>query len=129
MSGGPTLTEDRPEVLDGTSEPLPPQAERMLMAFRSEQHFISSSDKIAEKLTPEHITQLLASSDKEDEREHARFQWTSIIKLLIFFTALLFAGFLLVFFSNSEYFLTILASIFSFLGGLGFGRFASLSKK
>ncbi|MDR0220156.1 MAG: zinc ribbon domain-containing protein [Lachnospiraceae bacterium] len=38
------------------------------------------------------------------------------------FTAIAFSLFLLVFFKDSEHFLTVPASIFSFLGGLGVGK-------
>jgi len=81
----------------------------------SEQRFISETDKIAEKLTSEHITQIIAASEREDSRAFTAFKWNSIVRLIVFVMSLLFVGFLLVFFRYSDYFATILAATFSFL--------------
>ena len=99
-----------------------------LLSLYSEQRFISSTDKIAEKLTPEHITQIISNSEKEDLRAFASFKWNTVVRFATLIISLIFAVFLLIYFRDSEYFTTILTAIFSFLGGLGLGRFVMSPK-
>jgi len=96
----------------------------MVMTLQSEQRIISSSDKVAEKLTEEHIAQIIMNSEKEDSRQFLAFKLNKFISLIIFIVSLVFAMVLLVIFRDSEYFITLVAAIFSFLGGLGIGKFA-----
>jgi len=142
MNKDSTLLDEKPIVTDDTDksddfetiddDSISPSFRKMMsqvsMAFHSEQRIMSSADKVAEKLTPEHITQIIANSEQDDSRQFSAFKWNSIIKLIIFFASLLFAIFLLVFFRNSEYFITLLAALFSFLGGLGVGKHISIRK-
>jgi len=94
-----------------------------LLSIQSEQRFISGTDKIAEKITEEHIGKIIDISEKEDERSFKAFKFGRIVGLIIFMVSLAFAFVLLLVFKDSEYFPTILTAIFSFLGGLGVGKF------
>ena len=125
-------TKDEMEITELIDESQQPQVEKLSSAFMSlysEQRFISSTDKIAEKLTPEHITQIISNSEKEDLRAFSSFKWNAVVRFATLVISLVFAVFLLIFFRESEHFTTILTAIFSFLGGLGLGRFVVSSKK
>ena len=100
-----------------------------LMSVSREQRLISSADSIAEKVTEEHITKMLDMGAKEDERSHLAFKWNRVIQVIVLLVSLGFAAFLLVFFKDSPHFSTIVTSIFSFLGGLGIGRFTMTQKE
>jgi len=92
-------------------------------ALMFSQQFISGADKIAEKLNEEHITKIIESSAKDNERSFISAMFGKIAGLVIFFLSLIFAFILLLIFKDSEHFQTILTAIFSFLGGLGVGKF------
>jgi len=127
MSEKPILKDEKLETTEIAETSVPPQIEDVLSGFMSVsmsgQSIVSSTDKIAEKLTAEHITQIIEVSSKEDERAFAAFQWRMATGIIIFVLSLVFAGLLLVLFRDSEYFVTILTAIFSFLGGMGVGKF------
>jgi hypothetical protein len=96
-----------------------------LFLSRDEQRIISSADAIADKLTPEHIAKIIDNSAKDDEYTFRSFKWDKIVSVLILFASMAFAIALLILFQDSSHFEAILAAIFSFLGGLGLGRFSS----
>jgi hypothetical protein len=104
-------------------------AEAMMLSMRSESHMISSANKIAEKLTPEHITQIIDNAEEEDKRSFSAFKMNSVLRTVYIIISLSFALFLLIFFKDSEYFSTILTAIFSFLGGIGIGKYVMPSNK
>jgi Fe2+ transport system protein B len=110
-----------------TGEENSPEIEQLLssvlLSVQSEQQFISGADKIAEKLTEEHIGKIIESYEKENERSFTALMFGKIAGLIIFFVSLAFAFALLLIFKDSEYFYTILTAIFSFLGGLGVGKY------
>ena len=95
----------------------------VLLSIQGEQQLISGADKIAEKLTGEHIGKIIENSEKEDERSYKAFIFGKVAGLIIFLISLIFAFVLLLIFKDSEHFQTILTAIFSFLGGLGIGKF------
>jgi hypothetical protein len=84
---------------------------------------VSSMDKVADKLNPEHITTIIDNAEKEDVRKYNAFKMGKIIGLIIFLICIAFSFSLLYIFKDSPHFPTILTGIFSFLGGLGVGKF------
>ena len=129
MSEDKQLSETKPEheVIDIDDESMPPEVKQLfssfMMSMSAEHRVISSADKIADKLTPEHITSIIANSEKDDVRSLDAFKWNKIVGLIVFVVSLMFAAFLLIFFRESEHFATILTALFSFLGGIGFGKY------
>lgn len=101
----------------------------MLSMRYSEQRMVSPSDKLAEKLEPEHITKIIESAEKDDARSFSAFKIEKFTTLTVFVIALIFAVVLLIMFKDSEYLTMIITALFSFLGGLGVGRFTSQNKK
>ena len=101
----------------------------MFMSAQRVEGFASSADKIAEKLTEDHITMLFKGAEKDDQRKADAEKRGQIIGFIFFIVCLLFAVFVLVFFQNSTHFTTVLTSLFSFLGGLGVGKFILPGKK
>ena len=111
------------DVMDGTLSPESKHVlSSMMLSVHSERRIISGIDKIAEKLTEAHIDKIIENAAKDDERSFAAFKMRHILGGIIFGVSLAFAFSLILLFRESEHFLTILASIFSFLGGLGVGR-------
>ncbi len=84
---------------------------------------IKRSNPIAEKITSEHITQIISKSDEFDKRERNERKSERNYNLLLIIIALIFIGFLIVFLQNKEDLLIkIVIGIISFVGGFGFGK-------
>jgi hypothetical protein len=102
-----------------------PQIEEQLsswmLSLRSERR--SEASLLAEKLDSEHISTIIANGAKEDERSFSAFKIERFIGIAIFVISLIFALTLLIVFRDSEHFITIVTALFSFLGGLGVGKF------
>ncbi len=110
------------EVLDAI-----PEEDRGKVASIIKQTMISGvmrrSNPIAEKITPEHISQIISKSDDQDKRDRQERKGERNYNLLLIVIALLFVGFLIVFLqSNEDLLLKIVIGIISFVGGFGFGQ-------
>lgn len=110
------------EVLDAI-----PEEERGKVASIIKQTMISGvmrrSNPIAEKITPEHISQIISKSDDQDKRDRQERKGERNYNLLLIVIALLFIGFLIVFLqTNEDLLIKIVIGIISFVGGFGFGQ-------
>lgn len=123
--------------IDNGEEPLIP--EEILEAIPVEdrgkvisiikQSMISSvtrrGNPIADKITTEHITQLIAKSDETDKRDRQERQGQRNYNLILVAIGLLFIGFLIVFLQqDQDLLLKIIIAIISFVGGFGIGKSA-----
>ncbi|NCA85043.1 MAG: hypothetical protein EOM83_05635 [Clostridia bacterium] len=110
------------EILDAI-----PEEDRGRVAGIIRQTMIASvmkrSNPIAEKITPEHISQIIARSDDQDKRDRDERKGERNYNLLLVVIALLFTAFLIIFLQNNEDLLVkIVIGIISFIGGFGFGQ-------
>ena len=81
------------------------------------------SNPIAEKITSEHITQLITKSDEQDKRDRTERRSLRNYNLILLIIGLGFIGFLIVFLQNDkELLIKIIVAIISFLGGFGLGK-------
>jgi hypothetical protein len=108
-----------------------PEEDRGRVASIIQQTMISGvmrrSNPIAEKITPEHITDIIDKSDKQDIRDREDRKSDKRYNLTLIILGLIFIGFLIVFLqSNEELLIKIIIGIVSFLGGFGFGRSGKL---
>lgn len=86
------------------------------------------SNPIADKITTEHITQLISKSDEQDKRDREERKGQRNYNLLLVLIGLAFIGFLIVFLQrDKELLVKIIIAIISFVGGFGVGK--STSKK
>jgi hypothetical protein len=116
-----------PEVVQ-MLESAPPEVRRQIVSFFS---MIMSrglipdpvASKLADKVTGDHITQLIESSDKDSEREFKNCQWGRVFQFAIAVIGLVFFAFLVVQLkaANPELLKDLVIGVASFLGGLGTG--------
>jgi hypothetical protein len=104
-----------------------PEEDRGKVAGIIKQTMISSvmsrSNPIADKITSEHITQLISKSDDQDIRDRSERKGERNYNLILIFISLVFIGFLIVFLqSNEDLLIKIVIGIISFIGGFGFGQ-------
>lgn len=104
-----------------------PEEERGKVASIIKQTMISGvmrrSNPIADKITSEHITQLITKSDEHDIRDRAERKSERNYNLLLVLIGIVFIGFLIVFLQNNEDLLIkVIIGIISFIGGFGFGQ-------
>lgn len=104
-----------------------PEEDRGKVASIIRQTMISGvmkrSNPIAEKITTEHITQLISKSDELDKRDREERKGERNYNLLLIIIGLVFIGFLIVFLqSNEDLLIKIVIGIISFIGGFGFGQ-------
>ena len=109
-----------------------PEEDRGKVASIIRQTMISGvmkrSNPLADKMTSDHITQIIAKSDEHDKRDREERKGERNYNLLLIVIALCFVGFLVVFLqTNEDLLLKIVIGIISFVGGFGFGQ--SLKKK
>ena len=110
------------EILDAI-----PEEERGRVSSIIKQTMISGvmrrSNPIADKITTEHITQLILKSDEHDIRDRQERKGERNYNLILILIGLVFIGFLIVFLQNNEDLLIkIVIGIISFIGGFGFGQ-------
>lgn len=85
---------------------------------------LRSGNPISEKITSEHITDLIKNSDAQDKRDRDERKTEKNYQIAFLVIGLLFMVFLIVFLKDSPDLLyKILIALFSFLGGFGMGRF------
>ncbi len=78
---------------------------------------------ISDKITTEHITQLIAKSDDQDRRDREERKGERNHNLILIIIILLFIGFLLILLqTNEELLIKVIIAIISFVGGFGFGK-------
>ncbi|MDR1135615.1 MAG: hypothetical protein LBL49_05500 [Clostridiales Family XIII bacterium] len=103
---------------------IPPQIREQLsswmLSMYSEQR--SGASLLVDKLNPDHISTIIENGAREDERDFSAFKIEKAVSSIIFIACLIFAIVILIVFRDSEYFVTIITALFSFLGGLGVGR-------
>ncbi len=123
-------TDDNQESLipDEILEAIPVE-ERGKVISIIKQSMVSSitrrSNPIAEKITTEHITQLINKSDETDKRDRKERQGQRNHDLLLVIIGLIFIGFLIVFLQqDKDLLLKIVIAIISFVGGFGIGKSA-----
>lgn len=81
------------------------------------------SNPIADKITSDHITQLISKSDEQDIRDRTERKGERNYNLILIIIALVFIGFLIIFLqSNEDLLIKIVIGIISFVGGFGFGQ-------
>jgi hypothetical protein len=81
------------------------------------------SNPIADKITSDHITQLISKSDEQDIRDRTERKGERNYNLILIIIALVFVGFLIIFLrSNEDLLIKIVIGIISFVGGFGFGQ-------
>ena len=78
---------------------------------------------IADKITSEHITQLITKSDDQDRREWEERSRDRNYNLILVGIGVVFVSFLVVFLKDNEnLLLNLVLAIISFIGGFGFGK-------
>lgn len=110
------------EVLDAI-----PKEDRGKVASIIKQTMVSGvmrrSNPIADKITSEHISQIISRSDDQDKRDRSEKKGERNYNLILIILGLVFIGFLIVFLqSNEDLLIKIVISIISFIGGFGFGQ-------
>ena len=121
-SGGENRDIIPEEILDAL-----PEEERGRVASIIKQTMISGvmrqSNPITEKITSDHITQIIDTSDKRDARDRSDKQKEQIYNLVLLTLGLIFIGFLVVFLKDSPELLNkIIIAIIAFVGGFGAGK-------
>lgn len=104
-----------------------PEEDRGKVASIIRQTMISGvmkkSNPLAEKMTSDHITQIITKSDEHDKRDREERKGERNYNLILILIALCFVGFLVVFLqTNEDLLLKIVIGIISFVGGFGFGK-------
>lgn len=104
-----------------------PEEDRGKVASIIKQTMVSGvmrrSNPIADKITSEHITQIINRSDDQDKRDRSERKGERNYNLVLIILSLLFVGFLIVFLqSNEDLLIKIVIGIISFIGGFGFGK-------
>lgn len=104
-----------------------PEEERGKFASIIKQTMISGvlrrSNPIADKITSEHISQIISKSDDQDKRDRIERKGERNYNLILIILSLVFIGFLIVFLqSNEDLLVKTVIGIVSFLGGYGFGQ-------
>lgn len=110
------------EILEGI-----PEEERGRVASIIKQTMISAvtrrSNPLADKITSEHISQLITKSDDQDKRDRQERKSERSYNLILVFLTLLFVVFLIVYLkANEDLLLKVIIAIISFIGGFGFGK-------
>lgn len=110
------------EILDAI-----PEEDRGKVASIIKQTMVSGvmrrSNPIADKITSEHITQIISRSDDQDKRDRSERKGERNYNLILIILGLVFVGFLIVFLqSNEDLLIKIVIGIISFIGGFGFGK-------
>lgn len=113
------------EILDAI-----PEEDRSRVASIIKQTMISGvmkrSNPIADKVTSDHITQLISSSDVQDSRDRKERKSERNYNLLLLVIGIIFVAFLIIFLqSNEDLLIKIVIAIISFIGGFGFGKTTS----
>ena len=88
------------------------------------------NNPIAEKITSDHISDLIKKSDDHDIRDREERKGERNYNLLLIIIGLVFIGFLIVFLqSNEDLLIKIVIGIISFIGGFGFGKTVKTPKQ
>lgn len=88
------------------------------------------NNPIADKITSDHITDLIKKSDDQDVRDRQERKGERNYNLILIIIGLVFIGFLIVFLqSNEDLLIKIVIGIISFIGGFGFGKTIKASKE
>jgi len=103
-----------------------PQEERGKVASIVKETMISGvmrrSNPIADKITTEHITQLISKSDDHDKRDREERKSERNYNLWLVLIGLAFIAFLIIFLrENEDLLIKVVIGIISFIGGFGFG--------
>lgn len=81
------------------------------------------NNPLADKITTDHITQIISKSDEQDKRDREERKGERNYNLILIVIGLFFIGFLIVFLqANEDLLIKIVIGIISFVGGFGFGQ-------
>jgi len=82
-----------------------------------------STSHLTEKITSEHITNIINNSDSQDKRDRDERKGQRKHNLLIFVISLVFLVFIIVFLKEDKDLLyKLIIAVISFLGGVGIGK-------
>lgn len=82
------------------------------------------NNPIADKITTEHISQLILKSDDQDKRDRKERKGERQYNVLLILIGIVFVGFLIVFLQeNEDLLIKVVIAIISFVGGFGFGQY------
>lgn len=120
--------ETTPDIIPESVFEAIPEEDRGRMKSIISQTMISGVVKrgnpLSDKITSEHITDLIKNSDAQDKRDRDERKTEKNYQIAFLVIGLLFMVFLIVFLKDSPDLLyKILIALFSFLGGFGMGRF------
>ena len=88
------------------------------------------NNPISEKITSEHITELIKNSDNQDLRDRDERKTDKNYQIIFLLIGLAFLVFLIIFLQNNEDLLyKIILAIISFLGGFGIGKSSQSKSK
>lgn len=122
---------DDPLIPDEILEAIPVEERGKVISVIKQSMFSSitrRSNPIADKITTEHITQLISKSDEQDKRDREERKGQRNYNLILLLIGLAFIGFLIVFLQrDKELLIKIIIAIISFVGGFGVGK--STTKK
>ena len=78
---------------------------------------------LVDKITSEHITQLIINSDEQDKRDREERKQERYYNLTLVVISLVFIAFLIVYLhTNEDLLIKIIIGIVSFIGGYGLGK-------
>ncbi len=84
---------------------------------------LSPQNPLSEKITSEHISEIIRRSDEQDIRDREERERERKYNLLVLIIALLFIAFLVIYLNKNEDLLVkIIIGMVSFIGGYGFGK-------
>ncbi len=113
-------------IPEGVLDALPAE-ERGRVAAIIKQTMISGmmtrSNPISDKITSEHITDLISKSDEQDKRDRKERKEEKLYNLVLIILGLLFIGFLVVYLTdNQDLLIKVIIALISFVGGFGIGK-------
>jgi len=117
------ITESEHFIPDEILEAIPEEDRGKVAAIIRQTMISGVMRRIADKITSDHITQLISKSDEQDIRDRTERKGERNYNLILIIISLVFVGFLIIFLqSNEDLLIKIVIGIISFLGGFGFGQ-------
>lgn len=128
------VLDELPEGISHIIEKLPPEEKKLITEsfFQLTMGSFSSSpiSPIIKKLTPEHITKIIDSSDESDKRQYRFALWSRGYMTLYILIGIGLFIFLTIYLSKNQadLYKSIVEVLFAFLGGFGVGTAYKSSK-
>jgi hypothetical protein len=123
-SGQENMADELPPEVSRIIEELPPEERKRITSFLMMSSIQSSPlSPIFKKLTPDHITKIIDSSDKNNQRSYEFALWSKLNTFIVLLLGLGLFLFLTIFLakSNVGLYKDIVQYLFTFLGGFGIG--------